>query len=111
MASKSKPFARAMRLASVSRNSNTKPLLARQKESADKQLDEMKEHYRQQLDEFYSQQKQQMDQQSSLIREQINSASEEILKKRADELPGQQQATTVVYTHALAGERSKCAKP
>ena len=61
-------------------------LLARQKESADKQLNEMKEHYRQQLDEFYSQQKQQMDQQSSLIREQINSASEEILKKRADEL-------------------------
>lgn len=56
------------------------------KADAEKQKEEMQGHYRQQLAEFHSQQKEQMEQQSHLIREQINSASEEILKKRSDEL-------------------------
>ncbi|MGP1477369.1 MAG: DNA recombination protein RmuC [Phocaeicola sp.] len=60
--------------------------IAALKESSDAQKAEMKEHYRQQLEEFHTQQKSQMEQQSHLIREQINTASEEILKKRSEEL-------------------------
>lgn len=56
------------------------------KEDAAKQRAEMQAHYQQQLNEFHSQQRDQMEQQSKLIKEQINSASEEILKKRSDEL-------------------------
>lgn len=47
---------------------------------------ETQARYQKQLDELRSQQKEQMDQQAKLIREQINSASEEILKKRSEEL-------------------------
>lgn len=63
------------------------------KEEAARQRAEMEEHYRQQLDlfreqqkELEEQQKERLQQQSQLIREQINSASEEILKKRSEQL-------------------------
>lgn len=56
------------------------------KEDHDGRMADLKAHYQQQLAELHAQQKEQMDQQSKLIREQINSASEEILKKRSDEL-------------------------
>ncbi len=56
------------------------------KDDAEKQKTEMQEHYAQQLTEFKKQQQTQMEQQSTLIREQITNASEDILKKRSDEL-------------------------
>ena len=67
--------------------------LAAAKADAEKSKSDMETHYQQQLAEFREQQKAQderqktqMQQQSELIREQINSASEEILKKRSEQL-------------------------
>lgn len=60
--------------------------LADRQRDFDKQKAEQQAIYQQQLAEFRTQQKTQMEQQSTLIREQINTASEEILKKRQDEL-------------------------
>ena len=67
------------------------------KESLEKQLDDAKQDFERQkseinlqhnrqLDELRQQQREQMESQSKLIREQINTASEDILKKRAQEL-------------------------
>lgn len=56
------------------------------KEAAEKQKAELESRYQQQLNELREQQKAQMEQQGNLIREQINTASEEILKKRTEEL-------------------------
>lgn len=56
------------------------------KSESAKRLNETEERYRRQMEELRAQQKEQMAQQSDLIREQINSASEQILKKRSDEL-------------------------
>ena len=67
------------------KSTQTKALEA-QKADAEQQRQQMEEHYRQQLDTFRTQQKDQMSQQSNLIREQINAASEQILKKRSEEL-------------------------
>lgn len=50
------------------------------------QLDELRAGHQRQLDDINARQREQMEQQSRLIREQINSASEEILKKRSEEL-------------------------
>lgn len=60
--------------------------LRSQKEQNEKQKEELRQAYQQQLSQMQEMQEKQMDRQSTLIREQINSASEEILKKRADEL-------------------------
>lgn len=51
-----------------------------------RQLSEQEKRYTSQIDELRQQQKEQLEQQSALIREQINNASEQILKKRAEEL-------------------------
>ena len=51
-----------------------------------RQLSEQEKRHTSQIDELRQQQKEQMEQQSALIREQINNASEQILKKRAEEL-------------------------
>ena len=50
------------------------------------QVEDLHQHYERQLAQLREEQAEQMDRQSALIREQINSASEEILKKRAEEL-------------------------
>ena len=52
----------------------------------EQQREELTQRHRQQIDELRTQQQQQMEQQAHLIREQINTASEEILRKRSDEL-------------------------
>lgn len=52
----------------------------------EQRLDEQKAQYEQMLQTLRNDQKEQLDRQSSLIREQINAASEEILKKRSEEL-------------------------
>ena len=52
----------------------------------EQQREEQTQRHRQQIDELRMQQQQQMEQQAHLIREQINTASEEILRKRSDEL-------------------------
>ena len=51
-----------------------------------RQLSEQEKRHTSQIDELRQQQKEQLEQQSALIREQINNASEQILKKRAEEL-------------------------
>ena len=51
-----------------------------------RQKDEISRQHNRQLDELRQQQKEQMDSQAQLIREQINTVSENILKKRAEEL-------------------------
>ena len=51
-----------------------------------RQLSEQEKRHTSQIDELRQQQKEQLEQQSELIREQINNASEQILKKRAEEL-------------------------
>ena len=51
-----------------------------------RQLSEQEKLHTSQIDELRQQQKEQLEQQSALIREQINNASEQILKKRAEEL-------------------------
>lgn len=51
-----------------------------------RQLSEQEKRHTSQIDELRQQQKEQLEQQSTLIREQINNASEQILKKRAEEL-------------------------
>lgn len=51
-----------------------------------RQLSEQEKRHTSQIDELRQQQKKQLEQQSALIREQINNASEQILKKRAEEL-------------------------
>ena len=51
-----------------------------------RQLYEQEKRHTSQIDELRQQQKEQLEQQSALIREQINNASEQILKKRAEEL-------------------------
>ena len=51
-----------------------------------RQLSEQEKRHTSQIDELRQQQKEQLEQQSVLIREQINNASEQILKKRAEEL-------------------------
>lgn len=68
-------------------------LLAQTKAEAEKQRREVEERYSRQLADFRQQQKElhdrqqeQQDRQSQLIREQINSASEQILKRRSEEL-------------------------
>jgi len=50
------------------------------------QMEALHQHYEKQLAKLEELQAEQMDRQSALIREQINSASEEILKKRSEEL-------------------------
>ncbi len=60
--------------------------LRQSREQSEQQKDELRQTYQQQLSQLQAMQETQMEQQSSLIREQINSASEEILKKRSDEL-------------------------
>ncbi len=52
----------------------------------EQQKNELSLHYEQQMAELRRTQQEQMDQQAKLIREQINTASEEILKKRSEEL-------------------------
>lgn len=52
----------------------------------DQRMEEQKAQYEQMLQTLRHDQREQMDRQSSLIREQINAASEEILKKRSEEL-------------------------
>ncbi len=68
-------------------------LLIQTKTEAEKQRREVEERYSRQLADFRQQQKElhdrqqeQQDRQSQLIREQINSASEQILKRRSEEL-------------------------
>lgn len=51
-----------------------------------RQLSEQEKRHTSHIDELRQQQKEQLEQQSALIREQINNASEQILKKRAEEL-------------------------
>ncbi len=51
-----------------------------------RQLSEQEKRHTSQINELRQQQKEQLEQQSALIREQINNASEQILKKRAEEL-------------------------
>lgn len=51
-----------------------------------RQLSEQEKRHTSQIDELRQQNKEQLEQQSVLIREQINNASEQILKKRAEEL-------------------------
>lgn len=60
--------------------------LHQQREQSEKQKEELRQTYLQQLSQLQSLQEKQLEKQSSLIKEQINSASEEILKKRSDEL-------------------------
>ncbi len=67
--------------------------LSEAKAEAEKQRQEIEERYSRQLADFRQQQKElhdrqqeQQDRQSRLIREQINSASEQILKRRSEEL-------------------------
>ncbi|MBR3088825.1 MAG: DNA recombination protein RmuC [Prevotella sp.] len=60
--------------------------LRSQKEQSEKQKEELRQAYQQQLSQMREMQEKQMDHQSTLIREQINNVSEEILKKRSDEL-------------------------
>lgn len=60
--------------------------LNNQKEEAAHQLLDERQQHRQQLEELRRQQEQQMEQQAKLLREQVNTASEQILKKRSEEL-------------------------
>lgn len=64
----------------------------------EQQKSEQADHYRQQIDELRTQQQRQMEQQAQLIREQINTASEEILRKRTDELQAKntEQLSTIL---------------
>lgn len=59
---------------------------AEQDEQYRQQLDALRRQQQELMDELHKQQKTQLEQQSTLIREQINTASEQILKKRQDEL-------------------------
>ena len=52
----------------------------------DQRLADMKAQHERQLDEMEQRHQQQMKQQGELVREQVNTASEEILKKRSEEL-------------------------
>lgn len=52
----------------------------------DQRLADMKAQYEQQLEAMEQRHQQQMKQQGELVREQVNTASEEILKKRSEEL-------------------------
>lgn len=61
-------------------------LLQDARTEASQQKEELERRYQQQLNELREQQKTQLEQQGTLIREQINTASEEILKKRTEEL-------------------------
>ena len=63
-----------------------------------RQLSEQEKRHTSQIDELRQQQKEQLEQQSALIREQINNASEQILKKRAEELQrnNTQQLSTIL---------------
>lgn len=60
--------------------------LANLKADHDKQLTLLRQEYEQQQQRQRKDHEQQMEQQAKLIREQINSASEEILRKRSEEL-------------------------
>ena len=61
-------------------------VLQNEKDQLKRQLSEQEKRHTSQIDELRQQQKEQVEQQSALIREQINNASEQILKKRAEEL-------------------------
>ena len=63
-----------------------KALNDKQQADSEKQLSDVESRYQRQLADLKQQQREQLEQQSTLIREQINTASEEILKKRQDEL-------------------------
>lgn len=71
------------------------------KKDNEKQKAEMEQHHHQQLEEFRTQQKAQMEQQSNLIREQINTASEEILKKRSEQLSANNKEQIAVILNPL----------
>lgn len=72
---------------------SSRDVLQSKLEAAQKQAAQLKDDYERRLDEMRESQKEQderqkaqMQQQSALIREQINSASEEILRKRSEQL-------------------------
>lgn len=65
---------------------DTHTQLSSLEERYQRQLKDAEDRYQRQLNDLRQQQREQMDRQSALIKEQINSASEEILKKRQEEL-------------------------
>ena len=64
----------------------SRDVLQSEVEQLKRQLAEQETRSARQLDDLRQQQREQLEQQSMLIREQINNASEQILKKRAEEL-------------------------
>lgn len=77
---------RSQVLASKERNASTEQQMRDQQDTFREQMKIMQESSQQQMRSQQESQQKQMEQQMALIREQMNSASEKILKERAEEL-------------------------
>ena len=77
---------RSQVLAAKERNASTEQQMRDQQDTFREQMKIMQESSQQQMRSQQESQQKQMEQQMALIREQMNSASEKILKERAEEL-------------------------